>query len=165
MTVELIQGDSLIEMPALMERGALIDTLFTDPPYPNNGGHFIEGIEAARQILAMPIFNRVLTFWHQLEVPSVPLPLVAKHIWHRSNTNRPDNYEAIYEFANESERASRVFSYPVIAVGLTGCTEAVGHPTQKSVRLLRAILRLRPDIKTVVDPFMGSGSMGVACVI
>lgn len=38
------------------------------------------------------------------------------------------------------------------------------HQTQKPVSLFEDILRIRPDWRTVLDPFMGSGSVGVAAV-
>ena len=38
------------------------------------------------------------------------------------------------------------------------------HPTTKPVNLLEWCLSFFPDAKTVCDPFMGSGSTGVACV-
>ena len=98
-----------------------------------------------------------MIFWHSLAPPITSVPLVAHHIWHRTNTNRPDNYEAIYEFADGPERASRVFAYPVIFEGLTGCTEATGHPTQKNEKLMRRLVSLTKS-GTVLDPFMGSGT-------
>ena len=98
-------------------------------------------------------------FWHQLSRPPVRnVPLVAHHIWHKTNTNRPDNYEPIYEFAAEAERPSKVFPFAVIALGLTGCVEATAHPTQKPLKLMRQLLSLRGDEGTIVDPFMGSGT-------
>lgn len=38
------------------------------------------------------------------------------------------------------------------------------HPTQKPVRVMRWCLELLPDAHTILDPFMGSGTTGVACV-
>jgi len=40
------------------------------------------------------------------------------------------------------------------------------HPTQKPVALMRWILALPwlSSYKTILDPFMGSGTTGVACV-
>jgi site-specific DNA-methyltransferase (adenine-specific)/modification methylase len=38
------------------------------------------------------------------------------------------------------------------------------HPTQKPVTLMEWCLGFVPKAKTVLDPFMGSGSTGVACV-
>jgi DNA modification methylase len=137
--------------------GLEFDLIVTDPPYPNNAGHFDAGIAAAESVLADTKCRRLLIFWHSLAPPTTPVPLVAHHIWHRTNTNRPDNYEAIYEFADGPERASRVFAYPVIFEGLTGCTEATGHPTQKNEKLMRRLVSLTKS-GTILDPFMGSGT-------
>jgi DNA modification methylase len=38
------------------------------------------------------------------------------------------------------------------------------HPTQKPIQLMQWCLGFLPDAKTILDPFMGSGSTGVACV-
>lgn len=37
------------------------------------------------------------------------------------------------------------------------------HPTQKPIRLIKWCLSFAPKAKTVCDPFMGSGTTGVAC--
>lgn len=37
------------------------------------------------------------------------------------------------------------------------------HPTQKPVRVMEWCISFFPDAGTVLDPFMGSGSTGVAC--
>jgi DNA modification methylase len=139
-----------------------VDVVVSDPPYPNKAGHFLDGIEAACEFMASYEAPRWFVFWHQLQTPPVSLPLVGRHIWHRTNTNRPDNYEAIYEFADEPERPSMVLPYPVVFPGLTGCVEATGHPTQKPERLMRKLLSLRKGVASVVDPFAGSGSTLVA---
>ena len=38
------------------------------------------------------------------------------------------------------------------------------HPTQKPVALMQWCLGFLPDATTILDPFMGSGTTGVACV-
>lgn len=38
------------------------------------------------------------------------------------------------------------------------------HPTQKPVALMEWCLGFLPDAETICDPFMGSGTTGVACV-
>lgn len=152
-TITIYHGDC---REVLAQIGS-VDLVCSDPPYPNKAGHFTDGILAARYVLKHFSAPRFMVFWHQLERPPVPLPLVAHHIWHRTNTNRPDNYEPIYEFADEDERPSVVFPYPVIYPGLTGCVEATGHPTQKPVKLLMRLLSMRP-CELVFDPFMGSGT-------
>lgn len=43
--------------------------------------------------------------------------------------------------------------------------EAVGHPYQKPLRVLRWLLRKLPDARLILDPFAGSGTTGVAAAI
>lgn len=38
------------------------------------------------------------------------------------------------------------------------------HPTQKPIEVMKWCLGFVPDAKTILDPFMGSGTTGVACV-
>lgn len=38
------------------------------------------------------------------------------------------------------------------------------HPTQKPIEVMKWCLGFLPDAKTILDPFMGSGTTGVACV-
>lgn len=43
--------------------------------------------------------------------------------------------------------------------------EKIGHPTQKSLKLMEEILKIHTNINdTVLDPFMGSGTTGVAAM-
>ena len=158
---KLYCGDCLEILP-LLEDGS-VDLVLTDPPYPNNAGLFIDAINAAKEMMMSFRYKKWLVFWDELSRPPVPLPLVAVHIWHRNNTNRPDNYEAIYQFcADGRKRASRVLSYPVISVGLTGCIEATGHPSQKNIKLIKRLLKMN-ICRCVLDPFLGSGTTAVAC--
>ena len=39
------------------------------------------------------------------------------------------------------------------------------HPTQKPLALMKWCLDFIPDARTILDPFMGSGTTGVACGI
>ena len=43
-------------------------------------------------------------------------------------------------------------------------TNKRSHQTEKPVALMRELLEIVPVGSTVLDPFMGSGSTGVACV-
>jgi site-specific DNA-methyltransferase (adenine-specific)/modification methylase len=38
------------------------------------------------------------------------------------------------------------------------------HPTQKPVEVMKWVIELCPKAETVLDPFMGSGTTGVACM-
>lgn len=42
--------------------------------------------------------------------------------------------------------------------------ERIGHPTQKPLRLMKWCISFLPDAQTILDPFMGSGTTGVAAV-
>ena len=48
----------------------------------------------------------------------------------------------------------------------TKCPKGQGaeHPTQKPVELMKWCLEFLPDAHTILDPYMGSGTTGVACV-
>jgi DNA modification methylase len=69
---------------------------------------------------------------------------------------------ADFEMAWSSQKAaSRIFDYPR-ALALKDGKE---HPTQKPVEVMRWCLSFIPaKCKTIVDPFMGSGTTGVAAV-
>ena len=65
------------------------------------------------------------------------------------------------EFAWSSEnKAARVFTLSR-AVALQDGKE---HPTQKPIALMEWCIGLHPKSESVCDPFMGSGTTGVACV-
>ncbi len=64
------------------------------------------------------------------------------------------------EFAWSSQyKAARIFNY--------GRGKAVQdgkeHPTQKPLQLMQWCLGFLPEKDTILDPFMGSGTTGVAC--
>ena len=48
--------------------------------------------------------------------------------------------------------------------GLLGKEGSRQHPTQKPVLLLERVLEAYDKPKTILDPFMGSGTTGVACM-
>jgi len=65
------------------------------------------------------------------------------------------------EFAWSSQnKAARIFTYPRAKARLDGKQ----HPTQKPLALMKWCLGFLPDATTILDPFMGSGTTGVACV-
>lgn len=51
----------------------------------------------------------------------------------------------------------------VCSIGATNA-ERAGHPTQKPLAVMKWSLGFVPDATTILDPFMGSGTTGVACV-
>ena len=135
------------------------DAIITDPPYPTKKELFIDGIEAAKSVLQNEACEQILTFWDYMEEPKTNISLVAKHIWHKTNTNQPTQYEMIYHYHRDGKmRGSRVLPYAVIYKGLTGCTEATGHPTQKNYKLMQELIVMSKCKGLIYDPFAGSGS-------
>ena len=64
-------------------------------------------------------------------------------------------------------RLSDTYEIPEITGGLTPISEKLngGHTTQKPVYLMRWLIeRLTNDKDVILDPFMGSGTTGVACL-
>lgn len=82
-------------------------------------------------------------------------------VWDKGNGFKGRTY-AESELAWTSLNANaRTFSYDPLA---KGDYRGKQHPTQKPVSLMRWCLTHVPDSKLILDPFMGSGTTGVACV-
>ena len=65
------------------------------------------------------------------------------------------------EFAWSSQRkAARIFDYPRSAA----LQDGKEHPTQKPIALMKWCIDLLDNPQTILDPFMGSGTTGVACM-
>jgi len=147
-----------------------VDAIITDPPYPNNAGHFVEAIDTARRLLTMTKalgVDELICFWNECEQPDAPIPLVAVHIWHKTNTYaRP--YESIYHFsATAGKKESGLKRHCDLHDGVgPGSFEYAGHATQKPVALMEWLIDRAnlPDDAVIADPFMGSGSTGVAAL-
>ena len=65
------------------------------------------------------------------------------------------------EFAwSSQQRAARIFDYPR-SLALQDGKE---HPTQKPIALMKWCIDMLPKAQTILDPFLGSGTTGVAAV-
>ena len=54
---------------------------------------------------------------------------------------------------------------PVYEIPLCSGKERLGHPTQKSLKLMEELIKVHTNENDIIlDPFMGSGSTGVACL-
>ncbi len=152
--ITLYHGDVREFMPLIIGE---FNALVTDPPYPNNAGHFDSDVGLAKALIMACDAPQALIFWSELEKPPCSLPHVATHIWHRNNVNgRP--YEPIYHFSEDGKkRRSNVFQHPAVFGGVgPGCREYLGHPTQKPVALMQALIALTNGI--ILDPFAGVGA-------
>ena len=152
--VTIYHGDCREVLPTL----GTVDLVLTDPPYPNQSGHFDSAVIAAGWLLGEPIAVEQMMFWSEVNPPKMSVPLVAVHIWHRTNVNGKI-YEPIYHYHRDArKRRSDLIGGPAIFNGAgPGCAEYLGHPTQKPIHVMRWLLG-KTDAQTTLDPFMGSGT-------
>ena len=164
----LYQGDCLEIMPTLGK----VDAVVTDPPY-GLGDWNNRGTNASR-----PFDSDVTQQWDKGVTPQQidALRIAAKHqiiwganyfsdllprskqmfVWNKGIRNMHFN-DCEIAWCSGWREASRMFD-------LTPSGLAKQHPTQKPLALMEwCISRLPTDAQTILDPFMGSGTTGVAC--
>jgi site-specific DNA-methyltransferase (adenine-specific) len=183
-TFEVINGDCLVEMPRLIERGVTVDAVIADPPYGVahdtnytrfSGGQGYDHLRNEHEAIngdAIPFdpspwlkFPRVVLFGANCY--SDKLPCGTWFIWDKrttaGSTILSDGEAAWYS------RGHGVYIFEHCWSGFARASEVAEHyhPTQKPVALMRWIIRrlnLKPG-STIVDPYMGSGSTGVAAAL
>ena len=166
-------GDCLEILPTLGK----FDAVGTDPPYgigadeaasKNNGKwgwKYYGETKWDRERPAREVFDAILgcskiqIIWGGNYFTDMLPPSMQWLMWDKGQR---DFSLADFEIAWSSQnRASRIFDYPR-ALALK---DDKRHPTQKPLSLMRwCIEQLPKNCKTILDPFMGSGTTGVACV-
>ena len=180
---ELWHGDCMEVLPLLEG----VDALVSDPPYGiayqhSGGGKAAPGAKLSPVRNAkMPIANDAVAFdpSHLLGFESV-LIFGADHYrdklpeggtlvaWDKSLGIGPADSFADAEFAWTNARVKRnVVRYLWKGVACEKAGEENGkryHPTQKPVGLMQRCIELLPAATVICDPYMGSGSTGVAAM-
>lgn len=156
----LILGDCLEVMPTL----GRVDAVVTDPPYgigiannPVRQKHDRKNWDSspigAEHLLAILSGSVEQIIWggNYFNLP----PSRGFLVWDKK---QPENFSlAMCEQAWWSrDTNAKVFSKSVLGYDKS-------HPTQKPVALMEWCLGFLPDAKTILDPFMGSGTTLVAC--
>jgi site-specific DNA-methyltransferase (adenine-specific) len=137
-----------------------VDAVVTDPPYPD----FLADEFRFNKPLIFDVLNKAnghqFVFWSATS--EFPLDWSAVHVWHKPNGQSVKHYERIFE--RNGGVSCKVYRVAVILPNYTQYeAECVDHPTQKPLKLIRALVN-QTDAETILDPFMGSGTTGVACV-
>lgn len=164
MTVTLYHGDCL-EYLRTLPAGS-VDAVVTDPPY---------GMKKADWDMAIVPVNTWLPIVRELGPVAVFTGIQGTYDY-----PRPDWLMAWVRLGS-TQRNGRLRGFnnwePILLYGVQRLAndvinlpnfpdkEAAGHPTPKPLKLMTALIeRLTQPGATVLDPFMGSGTTGVACV-
>lgn len=156
----LYLGDCLEILPTLGK----VDAVVTDPPY---------GIGASLDVCR---HGHGKLDWDKAPPDSQTLNMIIggsgeQIIWGGNYFNLPPSRGFLVWDKCQPENFSLAMAeYAWISVGqnakiFRARPQAIGkeHPTQKPLELMKWCLGFLPDAQTVLDPFMGSGTTGVAC--
>ena len=154
----LYYNDCVKVVPALISDD--IDLAVSDPPYPD---YYTEEFSYNDRLIN--VFEllqcRQFIFWSAKV--DFPLSYTARHIWDKI-TGAACQYDFIYE--RNGGKRQKVFRGHRInsTVSASFARETFyNHKSQKPLNVLVDIIKFSKTTKTVIDPFMGSGSTGVAC--
>jgi DNA modification methylase len=160
---ELYLGDCLEMLPSFFG----MDAVITDPPYglaeklqggtwgKKYEGKYLDWDAAAPDGGIFANFKKAIVWGgNYMTLP----PSRCWLVWYKRDSVRT---MADCELAwTNFDANARVFDWTIAATN----AERVGHPTQKPVALMQWCIQLAGDITTICDPFMGSGSTGVAAM-
>lgn len=163
----LYRGDCRDVLPTLGK----VDAVLTDPPYgigyTGNGGKGWSNYGAewdderpSREIFdSMRACSRNQIIWGGNYFTDFLTPTMQWLVWDKGQRGFS---LADCEFAWSSQnKAARIFDY----ARAKAMQDGKQHPTQKPVALMEwCIGHLPSSAFTILDPFMGSGTTGVACV-
>lgn len=177
----LYLGDCLEVLPTLKP----VDAVVTDPPYGirldkgmRYGGYdgLGRGIKRKPRIYeggwdaerpTREAFDAILSAAHRHIVWggnyfSDLLPVSQKWLWWDKLQTMPTYSDGELAWTSLPGASTKKFVYN--GSGLHAREKERHHPTQKPVALMEWCLGFLPDARTILDPFMGSGTTGVACV-
>jgi len=157
----LYLGDCRDILPTLGK----VDAVVTDPPYGigitksnrlavsrGMGGMTWDDEPADLSWLLAMNVPTIVWGGNYFDLPPTRAPLV----WDKNNAGR-DFADFEMAWSNLDMVARRIIYRPM---NMDGGKE---HPTQKPVEVMRWCLGFLPDARSIIDPFMGSGTTGVAC--
>ena len=167
---ELWHGDCREVLPLLPAH----DLLLTDPPYgigrdgkppstSSHGGH--KGYEFLGWDTDAPpawLFGLMhekaanLIIWGANYYPQYLRPSMGWLVWDKGQRISQSDCELAY---STLDKALRSMTLNRAAIAQDGAV----HPTQKPVQVMAWCIDFAADAQTVLDPFMGSGTTGVAC--
>ena len=188
---ELYNGDCLKVMDKLIEAGVKVDAVITDPPYGINFqsgqrtekykkiandddlSYLDEFFQKCDKLLKDNTHIYCFCSWHHIDKFKIAFEKYFKLkniiVWDKHNSTMGDlkgAYAPKHEFilfGHNGRRLRNGKRFPdIIPAHATG---NIYHPTQKPVDLLKIFIKQSTNKdELILDPFMGSGSTGVACM-
>jgi len=157
--ITIYHGDCREILPTLPK----VDLVLTDPPYPNTREAEYKYQADGLDFLA-ELDTHQFIFW----TPSAAFPLNwdGKRIWDKA-VGTCTQFEEIYErnrAGGSGYKMHRFYSmgcFSSVGAQMTGDT-VTGHPSQKPLRLMKALILSSASPGIILDPFMGSGTTLVA---
>ena len=163
----LYLGDCMEILPTLDK----VDAVITDPPYGLNIANQpfkhqrMNGAEkkdwdvaAPNQSMLQTILNKsekaILWGGNYFELP----PSRCWLVWHKPDG--PQSFSRVELAWTNMDKLAGYFQWTIAATN----PERVGHPTQKPLALMKWCIGQAGNPQTILDPFMGSGTTGVAAV-
>lgn len=149
-----------------------VDAIITDPPYGINAGMMnlgkwrtsrMEKVEWDKSVidisfLASKTIPVVIWGMNYFNLPPTRCFLV----WNKGNGFAGRDFSECELAWTNKNAPARIFNYDPLAAGDYKSKE---HPTQKPVALMKWCVENFTNLgDTILDPFMGSGTTGVACV-
>ena len=167
----LFHGDCREILPTLPE----CDLILTDPPYgigrdgkppstSSHGGHkgyeFMGWDQDAPPAWLFGLMHekaKHLIIWGANYYPQNLRPSMGWLVWDKGQRISQSDCELAY---TTMDKALRSMTLNRAAIAQDGAE----HPTQKPIKVMEWCISHSPESATVCDPFMGSGTTGVACV-
>lgn len=191
MGYKLYKGDCLEVMDKLIKQNVKVDAIITDPPYgmdyrsnyrkekyekisnDNNLSFLDDFFQKCDKLLKDDTHIYCFCSWHNIDKFKIGFEKYFKLkniiVWEKNNTSMGDlkgSYAPKHEFILFGHKGRRLRNGKrlpdVLQANRTGNKL---HPTQKPISLLQIfIYQSSNEDEIILDPFMGSGSTGVACL-
>ena len=173
MDYKLYLGDCLEIMKSIPDKS--IDAVITDPPY-NVGLSYNTHDDSMSNYLSWcsnwyTELNRVsdcifiscgivnLETWAKIAKPKWVLAWLKEGAMGRSPFGFCNWEPILFYGKSQTNKKTDVFKAPIIVRDDTG-----NHPCPKPIKWASGLISYTNDKSTILDPFMGSGTTGVACI-